>query len=99
MASYADAQNELFSRQYFLNNYLMNPAVAGVNDYMDVRLSYSRQWTNIKNSPTSILFTFNTNLAKDKDQVLRYSDLIKIPGRKGHLDYNYRRIKHGVGQK
>ncbi|CCZ09060.1 PorP/SprF family type IX secretion system membrane protein [uncultured Culturomica sp.] len=100
MASYADAQNELFSRQYFLNNYLMNPAVAGVNDYMDVRLSYSRQWTNIKNSPTSILFTFNTNLAKDKDQVLRYSDFDKrYRVEKGHLDYNYRRIKHGVGAK
>ena len=67
------AQNELFSRQYFLNNYLVNPAVGGIHDYMDARLSYSRQWTAIENSPSSVLLTFNTNLSKEKDQVLRYS--------------------------
>lgn len=94
------AQNELFSRQYFLNNYLVNPAVGGVNDYMDVRLSYSRQWTAIENSPRSVLFTFNTNLAREKDQVLRYSYAEKrYKVSKGGISYNYRRIKHGLGVK
>jgi type IX secretion system PorP/SprF family membrane protein len=94
------AQNELFSRQYFLNNYLVNPAVGGIHDYMDARLSYSRQWTAIENSPSSVLLTFNTNLSKEKDQVLRYSYADrKYRIGKGHLDYNYRCIKHGVGLK
>ncbi|MDR1756563.1 MAG: PorP/SprF family type IX secretion system membrane protein [Culturomica sp.] len=94
------AQNELFSRQYFLNHYLMNPAVGGINDYMDLRASYSRQWTAIENSPTSMLLTFNTNLAREKDQVLRYSPFEKrYTVSKGGLDYYQRRIKHGVGTK
>lgn len=67
---------------------------------MDARLSYSRQWTAIENSPSSVLLTFNTNLSKEKDQVLRYSYADrKYRIGKGHLDYNYRRIKHGVGLK
>lgn len=95
-----NAQNELFSRQYFLNNFLVNPAVGGVNDYMDARLSYSRQWTAIENSPSSLMFTFNTNLAKEKDQVLRYSYADrKYKIGKGGISYNYRRIKHGIGFK
>ena len=94
------AQNELFSRQYFLNNYLVNPAVGGLNDYMDARLSYSKQWAAIDNSPQSILFTFNTNLAKEKDQVLRYSYAEKrYKIERGGIDHNYRRIKHGIGFK
>ena len=100
MSFEVEAQNELFSRQYFLNNYLVNPAVGGINDYMDLRMSYSRQWTAIENSPKSLLLTFNTNLAREKDQVLRYSyaDRKYVVG-KGRLDYNGRKIKHGVGAK
>lgn len=95
-----NAQNELFSRQYFLNNFLVNPAVGGINDYMDVRLSYSRQWTAIENSPSSLLFTFNTNLAKEKDQVLRYSYAEKkYKIGKGGVNNAYRRVKHGLGVK
>lgn len=94
------AQNELFSRQYFLNNYLVNPAVGGVNDYMDVRLSYSRQWAAIENSPRSVLFSFNTNLSKEKDEVLRYSFAERrYKVSKGRMSYNYRRVKHGLGVK
>lgn len=99
-ATVAVAQNELFSRQYFLNNYLMNPAVVGVNDYMDARVSYSKQWANIDNGPTSILATFNMNLDKDKNQVLRYSDVDRrFSIGKGHIDNGIRKIKHGVGAK
>lgn len=98
--SFCHAQNEVFSRQYFLNNFLVNPAVAGVNDYMDLRLSYSRQWANIDNGPQSVLLTFNTNLARQKDQVLHYSDWdrrYKVIPRS--VSDGPRRIKHGIGAK
>lgn len=99
VACWCQAQHEVFSRQYFLNNYLVNPAIGGANDYMDARLSYSRQWTSIANSPESVLFSFNTNLTREKDQVLRYSYIDKkyVVG-KGRY-YDDRRIKHGVGAK
>lgn len=94
----AEAQNEVFSRQYFLNNYLVNPAVGGAYDYMDLRLSYSRQWTAIERSPISMLFSFNTNLSKEKDQVLRYSARNKrYELGRSNLGYSDRKIKHGVG--
>lgn len=100
LASFCDAQNEVFSRQYFLNNFLVNPAVAGVYDYMDLRLSYNRQWSKIDRAPQSILLTFHTNLSKEKDQVLNYSDAGRryqvIPR---SVSDGPRRIKHGVGVK
>lgn len=94
----AAGQNELFSRQYFLNNYLMNPAVAGVYDYGDLRLSYNRQWTGVSHSPVSLLLTFHTNVSPYKDQVMRYSyrEGRYRPGKKG-TQYYGRRLKHGIG--
>lgn len=92
------AQNEVFSRQYFLNNYLANPAVGGAYDYMDLRLSYSRQWTDIDRSPSSMILSFNTNLSREKDVVLRYSNRNqRYELGRANQGNAIRRIKHGVG--
>lgn len=92
------AQEGLFSRQYFLNQYLANPAVAGIFDYGDLRLGYSRQWTGIKHSPSSVMLTFHTNVSKYKDEVMRYSyqDKRYVRGRKS-VQQAQRHLKHGVG--
>lgn len=91
-------QNELFSRQYFLNNYLVNPAVAGVYDYGDLRLGYSRQWSGIGSSPSSLMLTYHMNVSSQKDQVMRYSyrEGRYRPGNR-RTQYYGRRLKHGVG--
>jgi type IX secretion system PorP/SprF family membrane protein len=39
--------------QYMLNPFLMNPAVSGVDNYIDVRSGYRNQWTGLEGAPTS----------------------------------------------
>jgi len=39
--------------QYFLNNFVINPAVAGSEKYSPVRLSVHKQWVGINDSPST----------------------------------------------
>jgi type IX secretion system PorP/SprF family membrane protein len=37
--------------QYMNNNYILNPGATGVEDYIDVKLSYRTQWTGLEGAP------------------------------------------------
>lgn len=45
------AQQLGLSSQYYLNDIVINPAVAGVKNFLPVNLSIRRQWTGIKEAP------------------------------------------------
>lgn len=36
---------------YMMNNFLLNPAISGIEDYTDVKLGYRNQWTDIEGAP------------------------------------------------
>jgi type IX secretion system PorP/SprF family membrane protein len=38
---------------YFQNNYVLNPAIGGIEDFTDVKLSYRKQWVGITGSPVT----------------------------------------------
>jgi len=38
---------------YFQNNFVLNPAIAGIEDFTDVKLSYRKQWVGINGAPTT----------------------------------------------
>jgi type IX secretion system PorP/SprF family membrane protein len=38
---------------YFQNNYVLNPAITGIEDYTDAKLSYRKQWVGINGSPVT----------------------------------------------
>jgi type IX secretion system PorP/SprF family membrane protein len=38
---------------YFQNNYVLNPAITGIEDFTDAKLSYRKQWVGINGSPTT----------------------------------------------
>ncbi|OKL40908.1 PorP/SprF family type IX secretion system membrane protein [Pontibacter flavimaris] len=50
--------------QYMLNNYLLNPAISGIEDYADIRLSHRRQWVGIDGAPTTYYLSVHTPLNK-----------------------------------
>ncbi|TVR79784.1 MAG: type IX secretion system membrane protein PorP/SprF [Chitinophagaceae bacterium] len=52
-------QFPIFS-QYRENSFVLNPAVAGSNDYRMISLSYRNQWTGINESPQTQNATFRT---------------------------------------
>lgn len=48
--------------QYFQNNYLMNPAVTGIESYLDLQLAHRNQWTNIDGAPETTVISVHGSL-------------------------------------
>src|SRR6186713_361998 len=47
--------------QYFLNQYLANPAMAGLDSVIHVNATYTRPWDGIPGAPVSQTFTADMN--------------------------------------
>jgi len=50
--------------QYILNNYLLNPAVSGIENYTDIKAGNRQQWTGLEGAPVTSFFTVNLPLGK-----------------------------------
>lgn len=53
----AVAQQQPLYTQYILNPFITNPALAGIENYWDVKLSYRNQWQGINNAPQTSYLT------------------------------------------
>ena len=53
----ASAQQLPAFSQYFLNDLVLNPAVAGTKEYVPVSLTHRTQWADFKDAPTSQLLS------------------------------------------
>ncbi|WP_316815392.1 type IX secretion system membrane protein PorP/SprF [Pedobacter nyackensis] len=51
--------------QYIFNNYLLNPAISGIENYADVKVGYRKQWAGIDNAPQTSFVTAHWNLGAD----------------------------------
>jgi type IX secretion system PorP/SprF family membrane protein len=50
--------------QYMLNNFILNPAITGIEDYADIRVSNRRQWVGLDGAPVTYYLTAHTPLNK-----------------------------------
>lgn len=50
--------------QYVLNNFIINPAVAGIENYTDVKVSHRHQWVGIDGAPVTTYLTIQGSLKK-----------------------------------
>jgi len=86
--------------QYVLNNYILNPAVTGIENYTDIKLSNRNQWTGINGAPVTNYFSIHAPIGK-KD--LRTSATsFQVPGRNPRgehywEDYTAPEPHHGIG--
>ena len=64
--SVAKAQVDPLYAQYLNNPFLINPAYAGMNKYLNVMTGFRKQWTGFEGSPATVSLTGHTNLADDK---------------------------------
>jgi type IX secretion system PorP/SprF family membrane protein len=53
--------------QYMMNNYLLNPAVAGIENFTDVKLGMRRQWVGLDGAPITYYATAHTALGKKEN--------------------------------
>lgn len=50
--------------QYILNHYLLNPALTGIENYIDLRASYRNQWAGLHGAPVTSYFSIQGPLSK-----------------------------------
>lgn len=58
------AQQKSQYSQYMINNYLLNPAITGLEDYADVKIGYRNQWAGVNGAPVTFYLSGHTRLAE-----------------------------------
>ncbi len=51
--------------QYLFNNFLLNPALSGIENYTDVKIGYRKQWSGIDNAPETTFASAHWKLGED----------------------------------
>src|SRR5262245_13966396 len=62
------AQQRMQYSQYMLNSFLLNPALAGTEQYLDTRIGYSHQWAGFKGAPKGVYLSLNQGLYYSKQE-------------------------------
>jgi type IX secretion system PorP/SprF family membrane protein len=98
--SMAKAQQKPYYTQYILNNYILNPALSGIENYTDVKLSYRDQWSGINGAPKTMYFSIQGPI--DKQDYRTSATSFQIPGEnpRGEAyweDYTAAQPHSGVG--
>jgi type IX secretion system PorP/SprF family membrane protein len=96
----ANAQQKPYYTQVVMNNFILNPAVSGIESYTDVKLSYRNQWTNMTGAPVTSYLSVHGPIGKS-----RYSTTAtsferngENPRGKSFLDnYTVAPAHHGIG--
>lgn len=86
--------------QYILNQFILNPAISGIENYIDVKASHRHQWVGIQDAPLTTYFTVHGPIGKKDIRTTPTS--YSIPGAnprgKGYWeDYAAASPHHGIG--
>jgi type IX secretion system PorP/SprF family membrane protein len=95
------AQQKPEYTQYVLNNYILNPALSGIENYVDIKISHRQQWVGLSDAPATTYITIQGPIGK-QDYATSATSLFDIPGENPRgKDYwdNYRAAPahHGIG--
>lgn len=86
--------------QYILNNYILNPALTGIENYTDVKLSHRHQWVGVQDAPITTYFTIQGPLGKkdDRENATSFHKPGQNPRGKYYWeDYQAAKPHHGIG--
>ncbi|MDF2380263.1 type IX secretion system membrane protein PorP/SprF [Nostoc ellipsosporum NOK] len=96
----ARAQQKPHYTQYILNQYIVNPALTGIENYTDIKLSHRHQWTGIQDAPVTSYLTIHGPIGKKDYRTTATS--FEVPGENPRgkqywQDYTAAEPHHGVG--
>lgn len=95
------AQQRPYYTQYIMNNYIINPAVAGIENYWDVKASHRLQWVGLQDAPVTTYITIHGPLHKsdyDRESATSFHASGANPrGEAFWRDYVSAEPHHGVG--
>lgn len=86
--------------QYILNNYLLNPALSGIENYTDIKIGYRNQWAGLENAPKTSFVTANWALGKEYlwSNALSFEEDGDNPMSRSYMqNYTASPAHHGVG--
>jgi type IX secretion system PorP/SprF family membrane protein len=94
------AQQKPHYTQYILNQYILNPALSGIENYTDVKLSHRHQWVGLDGAPITTYATVNMPLGK-KDYRTNPTSY-RVPGENPRgksywEEYTAAEPHHGIG--
>lgn len=100
ISSFCVAQQRPHYTQYILNQYILNPALTGIENYADLKISTRDQWVGLNGAPKTSYITVHAPLGK-KDYRTNATSY-EIPGQNPRGKYyweNYTAAEphHGVG--
>src|SRR5438093_3152928 len=58
------AQQRPHYTQYILNNYILNPALTGIENYTDVKISARDQWVGLNGAPQTFYLSVHGPIGK-----------------------------------
>ena len=94
------AQQKPVYTQYILNNYIINPAITGIENYTDVKISYRNQWTGIDGAPVTTYLSIQGQVGKKdyRTSATSYDVPGENPrGRSYRESYTAAEPHHGLG--
>lgn len=71
MANRVFAQQDQQYSMYMINQFVLNPAIAGTEDFIDVNLGYRKQWTGFEGSPLTYYVSAHGTVGKTFGQYHR----------------------------
>jgi type IX secretion system PorP/SprF family membrane protein len=100
MGVMAAAQQRPHYTQYILNPYVLNPALTGIENYTDIKLSYRNQWVGFPGAPQTVYATIHTPIGKEDYRTSATS--FGVPGENPRgkqywEEYTAAEAHHGVG--
>jgi type IX secretion system PorP/SprF family membrane protein len=94
------AQQKPHYTQYILNQYIINPALTGIENYMDVKLSHRHQWVGFDGAPVTTYATIHGPLGKKdyRTTATSYRTPGENPRGKSYWEeYTAAEPHHGIG--
>lgn len=96
----ATAQQRPHYTQYILNNYILNPALSGIENYIDLKMSARDQWAGFSGAPRTTYLTIHGPIGKKDYKTSATS--YQVPGEnpRGNAyweNYTASEPHHGVG--
>jgi type IX secretion system PorP/SprF family membrane protein len=94
------AQQRPHYTQYILNNYILNPALSGIENYTDVKMSVRDQWVGLNGAPKTMYLSIQAPIGKNDYRTSATS--YDVPGENPRGKYyweNYTAAEphHGIG--
>lgn len=96
----AEAQQKPHYTQYIMNQYIINPALTGIENYTDIKFSHRHQWVGLQDAPVTTYFSVHSPIGKKDYRTTATSFEMNGENPRGKnywQDYVSAEPHHGIG--